>query len=68
MISIFFCDNEVTDLDSASKTDTKLFNKFFHHLLENGIYLPPSGYESWFFSNALSRKDIDRTFEVIDQF
>lgn len=68
MISIFFCDNEVTSLESASKTDTKLFNKFFHHLLGNGIYLPPSAYESWFFSNALSLEDQEKTFEVIRKF
>ncbi len=68
MISIFFCDNEVTNLESVSKTDTKLFNKFFHHLLQHGIYLPPSAYESWFFSNALSLADIDKTLEVVDQF
>ncbi|MGN6540480.1 MAG: glutamate-1-semialdehyde 2,1-aminomutase [Ginsengibacter sp.] len=68
MISIFFCDNEVTDLVSASKTDTKIFNKFFHHLLGNGVYLPPSAYESWFFSNALSFEDLDKTFDVIRKF
>ncbi len=68
MISIFFCDNEVTSLESASKTDTKIFNQFFHHLLENGVYLPPSAYESWFFSNALSFEDLDKTFDVIRRF
>jgi glutamate-1-semialdehyde 2,1-aminomutase len=68
MISVFFCDNEVTSLESASKTDTKIFNQFFHHLLENGVYLPPSAYESWFFSNALSLEDLDKTFEVIRKF
>lgn len=68
MISLFFCDNEVTSLESASKTDTKIFNQFFHHLLQNGVYLPPSAYESWFFSNALSLEDQDKTFDVIRKF
>ena len=68
MISIFFCDDEVSNLESASKTDTKIFNKFFHHLLENGVYLPPSAYESWFFSNALRFEDVDKTFDVIRKF
>lgn len=68
MISIFFCDDEVSNLESASKTDTKIFNKFFHHLLGNGVYLPPSAYESWFFSNALSFEDLDKTFDVIRKF
>jgi len=68
MISIFFCDNEVTDFESASKTDTNIFNKFFHHMLEHGIYLPPSAFESWFFSNMLSQEDLEKTFQAIDKF
>jgi glutamate-1-semialdehyde 2,1-aminomutase len=68
MISIFFCNNEVTDFESASKTDTTIFNKFFHHMLEQGIYLPPSAYESWFFSAALSHEDLEKTFNAIKSF
>jgi len=68
MISIFFCNNEVTDFESASKTDTNIFNKFFHHMLEQGIYLPPSAYESWFFSAALSHEDLEKTFNAIKSF
>src|SRR5665213_2635859 len=54
MMSIFFTNDEVIDFDSASKTDKNIFNKFFHHMLDKGIYLPPSPYESWFISNALT--------------
>src|SRR5665647_1189036 len=61
MISIFFTNEEVIDFESASTTDIKTFNKFFHHMLDHGIYLPPSAYESWFFSNALTLKDIENT-------
>ena len=68
MISIFFCENEVTDFESASKTDTKIFNKFFHHMLNEGIYLPPSAYESWFFSHALSDEDLEKTFAAAESF
>jgi glutamate-1-semialdehyde 2,1-aminomutase len=68
MLSIFFCENEVLDFESASKTDTRIFNKFFHHMLEHGIYLPPSAYESWFLSNALSMDDLNHTLAALKGF
>jgi glutamate-1-semialdehyde 2,1-aminomutase len=68
MISVHFCDHEVIDFDSASKADIPLFNKFFHHMLENGVYLPPSAYESWFLSNALSYEDLDKTITMAGNF
>ena len=68
MISIFFTLEGVIDFESASTTDIKTFNKFFHHMLDHGIYLPPSGYESWFFSNALSFEDIENTLAAVQSF
>ena len=68
MMSIFFCDHEVINFESASNTDIKMFNKFFHHMLSHGIYLPPSAYESWFLSNALSTADIEKTFAALESF
>jgi glutamate-1-semialdehyde 2,1-aminomutase len=68
MISVHFCEHEITDFDSASRADIPLFNKFFHHMLENGIYLPPSAYESWFLSNALSFEDLDKTITIAGKF
>ncbi|MEO6546718.1 MAG: glutamate-1-semialdehyde 2,1-aminomutase [Ferruginibacter sp.] len=68
MISLHFCDHDVTDFDTASKADIPLFNKLFHHLLEYGVYLPPSAYESWFLNNALSYNDLDKTIAAIDSF
>ena len=68
MMSIFFCNDEVTDFESASKTDTKLFKQFFHHMLDHGIYLPPSAYESWFLSNALSTDDLNQTLAALEKF
>lgn len=61
MISIHFSEKPVTDFASAAAADNQLFNKFFHAMLRNGIYLPPSAFETWFVCNALSREDIDRT-------
>ncbi len=68
MMSIFFTNEEVIDFDSASKTDINIFNKFFHHMLDKGIYLPPSAYESWFISNALSSEDLQKTFDAAEGF
>ena len=68
MMSIFFTNDEVIDFDSASKTDIKIFNKFFHHMLDSGIYLPPSAFESWFISNALSSEDIQKTLDAVEEF
>ncbi len=68
MISVHFSDHDITDFDSASKANIPLFNKLFHHMLDKGIYLPPSAYESWFLNNALSYEDLDKTIAAFDSF
>lgn len=67
MISIFFCENQVENYEDASKADTPEFKKFFHDLLERGIYIAPSSYETWFITDALSYEDLDETIRVIDK-
>lgn len=61
MISVHFSDQPVNDFSSAASANNQLFNKFFHAMLKRGIYLPPSVFETWFLSNALSKEDMDRT-------
>lgn len=68
MISVHFTDNDVTDFASAAACDIALFNRFFHHMLDNGIYLPPSAYESWFMSSALTTADLDKTIDAVRSF
>ncbi len=68
MMSLHFCNHEVVDFETASKADIPMFNKFFHHMLNNGIYLPPSAYESWFLSNALNEEDLNNTIEAVKSF
>ena len=68
MISIHFSDHDIVDFKSASEADIPLFNRLFHHMLDNGIYLPPSAYESWFLNNALTYYDLDKTIEVFNLF
>ncbi|HCL84866.1 MAG TPA: aspartate aminotransferase family protein, partial [Chitinophagaceae bacterium] len=67
MISVHFSGRPVKDFESASITDTARFNRFFHGMLEQGIYLPPSAFESWFLNNALSIRDLDETIEAAAQ-
>src|SRR6056297_836768 len=61
MISVFFTEQEVEDYDTANTTDKELFRHFFHEMLQRGIYLPPSPFESWFLANSLSQDMIDKT-------
>lgn len=68
MMSVFFHISSVSNFDEAANANHALFNNFFHQLLANGIYLPPSGYETWFISDAIKQNEIDRTLEVIRKF
>ena len=67
MISVHFCEGNVIDFEDAKKGDNDRFRKFFHGLLEAGIYLPPSAYETWFLSIALSQKDLEETVAKADK-
>ncbi|MEJ0103174.1 MAG: glutamate-1-semialdehyde 2,1-aminomutase [Bacteroidota bacterium] len=68
MISIHFSEKPVVDFASAASANNALFNKYFHHMLNEGIYLPPSAFETWFLSNALSYEDLDKTIEATKIF
>jgi len=68
MISLHFCDHDIVDFTSAAKADIPRFNMLFHFMLERGIYLPPSAYESWFLNNALTYDDLDKTITTIGEF
>ncbi len=67
MISVHFSDKPVTDFASAASANNTLFNQFFHAMLKKGIYLPPSAYETWFLSNALSYDDLDYTINAVKE-
>ena len=68
MISVHFTNEPVIDFDSSARSEQAVFRSFFHHMLREGIYLPPSPFESWFLNNALSAADIDKTVEAIGKF
>lgn len=65
MISIHFSETPVIDFETAAnaaKGDT--FKKFFHGMLNEGIYIAPSAYETWFLCDALTYEDLDKTIEA----
>lgn len=68
MFSVFFTDLEVTDFETAKTANNPTFNRFYHHMLENDIYLPPSSFETWFISLAIQSEEIDKTLSAIDSF
>lgn len=68
MMSVFFHIASVSNFDEAANANHALFNNFFHQLLSHGIYLPPSGYETYFISDAIKEKEIDMTLEAIRKF
>ena len=67
MCSVFFTQEPITDFGSAQRADHGRFKKYFHALLSRGIYLPPSGYESYFLNDALSYADLDTTIAALKE-
>jgi len=68
MFTWFFTEQQVTDWETAKTSDTARFARFFHHLLEHGVYFPPSQFEAAFLSAAHSDADIDATIAAIGSF
>jgi glutamate-1-semialdehyde 2,1-aminomutase len=64
MFTFFFTDRPVTDFESAKRSDTERFGRFFRAMLERGIYLAPSQFEAAFVSAAHSGEDIRRTIDA----
>ncbi|MGW0776939.1 glutamate-1-semialdehyde 2,1-aminomutase [Streptomyces sp. NPDC002835] len=60
MFSVFFTATEVRDYEDAKKQEAFRFNAFFHSMLSQGVYLPPSAFESWFVSTAHDERAIER--------
>jgi glutamate-1-semialdehyde 2,1-aminomutase len=67
MISVHFDSAPVVDFQSAAKGDNETFKKFFHGLLNEGIYIAPSAYETWFITDALTYDDLDFTIRAIQK-
>jgi glutamate-1-semialdehyde 2,1-aminomutase len=67
MISVHFTSEDVIDFESSAKGNNDTFKKFFHGLLNAGIYIAPSAFETWFITDALTYQDLDETIAVIEK-
>ena len=67
MISVHFTDTPVVDFATSAKGNNDTFKKYFHGMLNQGIYLPPSAFESYFLNDAISYEDLDKTIEAINK-
>ncbi len=68
MISIHFCKDPVMDFETAAHGNNPKFKIYFHGMLDRGVYLPPSAFESYFLNDALSYEDIDHTVNALSEF
>ena len=66
MISVHFTDEPVVDFESSAKGNNDTFKAYFHGMLERGIYLPPSAFESYFLNDALTYADLDDTIKALE--
>ncbi|WP_327289340.1 glutamate-1-semialdehyde 2,1-aminomutase [Streptomyces sp. NBC_01198] len=60
MFSVFFTDEEVRDFEAAKRQEAYRFTPFFHSMLAQGVYVPPSAFESWFVSTAHDERAVER--------
>lgn len=65
MISVHFDASPVVDFTTAAKGNNEMFKAFFHGLLNEGVYIAPSAFETWFITDALSYEDLDFTIEAV---
>jgi glutamate-1-semialdehyde 2,1-aminomutase len=67
MYSLFFTSAPVTDFESAKKSDTQLFGRYFQSMLKRGVYLAPSQFESLFLSTALTDELIGQVLQAHEE-
>ena len=68
MFSVFFTEGPVRNFDDAGAADHARYARFFHHMLERGVYLPPSGYELWVLGAAHEEETTERTLAAASSF
>ena len=68
MLSLHFTEEKVYDFKTAAKGDNEHFNAYFHGMLQGGVYLPPSAFESYFLNDALSEEDIAFTLSAFQNY
>jgi len=68
LFTVFFGVKSVNNMGDALKTDTKLYAKYWNHMRNNGIILPPSQFEANFLNNAHSYEDLDKFYDSFKKF
>lgn len=66
MISVHFDEEQVVDFETAAKGNNETFKKFFHGMLNQGVYIAPSAFETWFITDALTYEDLDFTIAAVE--
>ena len=66
MLSVHFHETKVVDFKTAANGNNEMFKTFFHGMLNQGIYIAPSAFETWFITDALTYKDLDKTINACD--
>tara|TARA_B110000090_G_scaffold168775_1_gene187781 strand:- start:110 stop:1408 length:1299 start_codon:yes stop_codon:yes gene_type:complete len=67
MLNPFFTERKVTNFEEAQTSDQKKFAVFFWEMIKNGVFLPPSQFEAWFLSSAITDKDVKKVAAAIDK-
>lgn len=65
MISVHFAKEEVVDFPTSASGNNQTFKDFFHGMLDEGVYIAPSAFESWFITDALTYEDLDKTIKAV---
>lgn len=68
LFSVFFSEGPVRNFEEAAAADHQRYGRFFHHLLERGVYLPPSGYELWTLGTTHGPDEVTRIVEAVASF
>ena len=68
LLSVFFTDAPVRDFGGAMAADHARFGRFFHHALDRGVWLPPSGYELWTLGTEHGPEEIERVVDAASSF
>jgi glutamate-1-semialdehyde 2,1-aminomutase len=68
LLSVFFSEGPVRNFDDSKAADHERFARFFHHLLDEGVYLPPSGYELWTLCTAFGEAETEMVLGAVGHF
>jgi len=68
MISLFFTDQKVKDFETAKSCNTEEFGRYFRHMLNSGVYLAPSQFESLFISNSIGDEEVKQIVSAFEGF